>query len=175
MKKLSLIIITTICTVPATYADNSATATIRVSGNIIKSGEITAKRTMILPNLVVPARGEENTSVMLTCDNSGGTKTTYSKAGNPSTSSNPNINNSSSTCATTRIKGQPDYSFSITVTSPPTNTGHISVADVNCNSKTTTLDSNGNATLYCGALVTAQAGATTGLHTMTSNLIVTYD
>ena len=169
--------------VPA-FAANSDSGVVSINGKIVAALNITNTTAMTMPDLVGPSGVTPQTGVIMTCDDSGVPTLSYTPGANPfangvaaaatvsSSSANvlAGVGNSSPTCGTVTITGEPDFSYVTTLAKTLTdsqdvpglklgsvfctNASGTSRAYTGAPSITATLDS-GTDTLYCGAQVYA--------------------
>lgn len=185
MKKL-LLISAIALSISTAYADNTATGTVTATGKVITSLSIAAA-TLTMPDLVVPAAGEGDSSVTLGCTDAGAGSVSYTGNGNPfahnvagaagvnAASANKGATdaNFTGTCADLVVGGETDYHFLVTTEGTPTAGAGLTYSPLAC--ETTGNLTAGAGNVYCGITVIAAAGATVGTYTVTGDVIITYD
>lgn len=199
MKKLLLSAAATALIASPALADNTDSQTVSVSGTVIAALELEETNGVDLPDVAVPATGEPDTTVSLTCDNTGAETVTYGGQGNPfaagvatATAVSPTSANvvagtgeDEGTCGEIAVTGEANFAYAITsggtITQSVTATG-TTLSNPVCTSASGnsasagTITAGGTDTLYCGADLAVAAGATVGDFTDAAfDVTVVYD
>lgn len=164
MKRLAVAFAALLAATPA-LADNTDTATVTVSGQIVANLEITSTTALTMPHLVARGDGSTDTSVTVQCGaNNAGNTVSYSGNGSPfaggNTSATAGVDansdnksivgaNSTGTCAVVTVTGEANYNFNVTTGNvvSPNDLAGLTLSAPTCSTS-------------AGALITQGAGAT---------------
>jgi hypothetical protein len=186
----------------AAWADNTDQETVTVNGQIVAALELTVANNLVMPHIVKPTSPEPQGQVTLTCDPLADTSNgvSYTNRSNPfadgnstlaaqgpqSGSSNIGVAgaNSTGTCATINVSGQPNYFAVVTIGAPTGNGGGINFSAISCNDALNNTVGNGSEielvsgslAVRCGGTVSVSSAASTGIYSGRSfQFAVTYD
>lgn len=171
------------------FAQNSATATVNVSGNVISALTLGVPTAVTMPTVVKPTSG--TSSISLDCSGANSVSTgvaTYSVGANPfvhgsasatgidfansKNVTNPAPGRQTGTCGSVVVSGEAGYFFLATTSNPVVTTGGANVTAFtgNCTVASTVLP----ATIYCGASASVNPSIG-GSYAGTFDVTVTYD
>ncbi len=174
------------------FADNTDSQTVNVGGTVVAALELTngTNTAIVMPDVVLPASGESNAVVTLTCSNTGAGTVSYSGANdNPFASGNPTSTivepsssnadssltptaNPTGTCADIVVTGENSFNYmistAVTTATPTTNGTGITLSAPVCTSASDndsvfgSISATGTDTIYCGATITVDDTASAG-------------
>lgn len=173
-----------------TWADNNASSTVGVTGNVIKALTVLdATQGIEMPDLTLPDAGE-TTTVELLCVSSGASTVVFDdRGGNPFADGNPaatavaggstnaGVGDPDGKCASIIVQGQANFAFTATneVSDVVLATG-VTLNNLNCDiTNSGTFSAGGFATVSCGGFITVDESASAGAYTSTVNVVMVYD